>query len=102
MEFVIMILKTLLGQPLILLLPLPLFSSISSVSKVVVKLVLRSEPPHVLTVRYKVSRFALCNKYLPVFLCQVFELLKGVLLPPQKLHKPAIIGPLGIRDDLYN
>jgi hypothetical protein len=33
--------------------PLALFSGISDVAKVVVKLILRLELPHVLTVRYK-------------------------------------------------
>jgi hypothetical protein len=40
MEFLIWILKTLLGQSVILLMPLPLFSIITNVAKVVVKLVL--------------------------------------------------------------
>jgi hypothetical protein len=35
-------------------LPLPLFSSITGVVEVVVKLILRSEPLHVLTVHNKV------------------------------------------------
>jgi hypothetical protein len=44
MKFVIWILKTLLGQSFILLLPLPLVSGITSVAEVVVKLVLLLEP----------------------------------------------------------
>jgi hypothetical protein len=55
MQFVMRILNTLLGHSLILMLPLPLFSGIFGVVKVVVKLVVRLEPPHVFTVRYKVS-----------------------------------------------
>jgi hypothetical protein len=74
------ILNTLLIQSLILLFPLALFFSISGVAKVVVKLILRSELPHVLTVRYKLWRFALYDKSFLVFFVQVFELLKGVLL----------------------
>jgi hypothetical protein len=79
-EFVIWILDILLGQSLILPFPLAMFSGISGVAKVVVKLILRSELPHVLTVRYKLWRFALCKKSFPAFFFQVFELLEGVLL----------------------
>jgi hypothetical protein len=39
-EFFIWILKTLLGQYFILMLPLPLFSGITGVAEVVVKLIL--------------------------------------------------------------
>jgi hypothetical protein len=53
MKFVIWILKTLLGKSFILLLPLPLFSGGTGVAKVVVKLVLQSEPLHVLTLYNK-------------------------------------------------
>jgi hypothetical protein len=60
-EFVIWILNILLSQTVILLLPLPLFSSITDVAEVVIKLVLRSEPLHVLTIRGKVLRFTLCK-----------------------------------------
>jgi hypothetical protein len=67
MKFVIRILKTLLGQSFMLLLPLTLFSGITSDAEVVVKLILRSEPLHVLTVRGKVLRFALFNKSRLVF-----------------------------------
>jgi hypothetical protein len=42
------------SQSFILLLPPPLFSSITSVAEVVVKLILLSKPLHVLTVRDKV------------------------------------------------
>jgi hypothetical protein len=45
---------TLLGQFFILLLPLPLFLSITNVAEMVVKLVLRLEPLHVLTLCGKV------------------------------------------------
>jgi hypothetical protein len=60
MKFVVWILKTLLGQSFILLLPLPLFSGITGVAEVVVDLILRSEPLHVLTLHGKVldSHFA--------------------------------------------
>jgi hypothetical protein len=54
MKFVLWILKTLLYQSFIVLLPRPLFSSITGVAKVVVQLVLRSEPLHVLTIGAKV------------------------------------------------
>jgi hypothetical protein len=56
MEFLMWILRTLVDQYVILLLPLPLFPSITGVVEVVAKLVLRSEPLHVLTIRYKVIR----------------------------------------------
>jgi hypothetical protein len=46
--------KTLLDQCFILQLPLPLFFGITSVAEVVAKLVLQSEPLHVLTVHGKV------------------------------------------------
>jgi hypothetical protein len=39
-EFIVWILKTLLGQSSILLLPLPLFFGITGVAEVVVKLIL--------------------------------------------------------------
>jgi hypothetical protein len=91
-----------LGQSLILLFPLALFSSISGVAKVVVKLILRSELPHVLTVRYKLWRFTLCDKSFPVFFFQVFELLKGVLLFSQTRHKSICVASLGMRDALHS
>jgi hypothetical protein len=59
--------QDLVGQSFILFLPLPLFSSITGVTEVVVKLVLQSEPLHVLTVLGKVLRFALFNKSRLVF-----------------------------------
>jgi hypothetical protein len=78
---VIWILDTLLGQSLILLFPLALFFGIFGVAKVVVKLILQSELPHVLTVRYKLCRFSL------------FELLEGVLLFSQTHHKSIFVAP---------
>jgi hypothetical protein len=54
------------------MLPLALFSDIAGVAEVVVKLVLRSEPLHVLTVRDKVLRFTLSNKSFTVFFSQIF------------------------------
>jgi Flp pilus assembly protein protease CpaA len=53
----------------ILLLSLPLFFSITGGAEVVVKLILRSEPLHVLIVHEKVFQFTLCKKSFPVFLC---------------------------------
>jgi hypothetical protein len=79
-KFVIWILDTLLGQSLILLFALALFFGIFDVAKVVVKLILCSELPHILTVCYKLWRFTLCDKSFPVFFFQVFELLEEVLL----------------------
>jgi hypothetical protein len=102
MEFLIWILKTLLGQYVIILLPLPLFFGISGVAEVVVKLILRLEPLHVLNVRCKVLQFTLCNKSFPDFLCQVFEFIEGVLLVPQTLHKPALVAPPSMRVDLHS
>jgi hypothetical protein len=49
------------------LVALSLFSSITGVTEVVVKLILRSEPLHVLTIRGKFLQFALFNKSRPVF-----------------------------------
>jgi hypothetical protein len=72
--------------------PLALFSGISDVAKVVVKLILRSELPHVLTVRYKLCRFTLCDKSFLVFF-QVFELLEGVLFFSQTCHKSVFVAP---------
>jgi hypothetical protein len=91
-----------LGQSLILLLPLSLFSSITGVVEVVVKLILRSEPLHVLTLRGKVLRFTLFKKSRPVFFCHIFvNIERGVLVPPN-LHKLALVAPLSMRDDLYS
>jgi hypothetical protein len=100
-KFLICILKTLLDQFIILLLPLPLFYSISGVAEVVDKLILWSGPLHVRTVCYKVLWFALCNKSLLVFLFQVFVCIEGVDLAPQTLNKPALVGPPSMSDDLH-
>jgi hypothetical protein len=102
MEFVIWILKTLLGQSFILLLPLPLFSSITGVAEVVVKLVLRLEPLHVLTVHGKVLRFTLCNKSHPVFFSQLLVRMDGALIFPRNLHKFTLVAPRCMRDDLHS
>jgi hypothetical protein len=92
----------LLGQSLILLLPLPLFSSITCVVEVVVKLVLRSEPLHVLTLRGKVIRFTLFNKSRLVFFCHIFVLReRGVLVSPN-LHKLTLVAPPNMRDDIHS
>jgi hypothetical protein len=91
-EFVIWILKTLLDQSLIILLPLPLFSGITCVAELVVKLILRLETLHVLIVCSKVLRFTLCNEFFPVFFSQIFVDIEG-------LH---LVGPPSIRDDLYS
>jgi hypothetical protein len=102
MEFVVWILKTLLGQSFIFLLPLPVFSSITNVANVVVKLVLQLEPLHVLTLRGKVLRFTLFNKSRLVFFCHIFVLTeRGVLVPPN-LHKLTLVAPLSMRDDLHS
>jgi hypothetical protein len=53
MEFVVSILKTLWGESFILFLPLPLFFGTTGVVEVVVKLILRSETLHVLTIGAK-------------------------------------------------
>jgi hypothetical protein len=68
----------------------------------VVKLILRLEPPHVFTVFYKFIKFTLSNKSFLVFLCHVFELVEGVLIIPQTSHKLALLGPLGMKDDLHS
>jgi hypothetical protein len=102
MEFIVWILKTLLGQSFIPLLALPLFSSINSVVEVVVKLILWSEPLHILTVRGKVFLFTLFNKSRPVFFCQIFVLTEGGVLVPPNLHKLMLIAHLSLRDDLHS
>jgi hypothetical protein len=102
MKFIIWILKTLLGQSFILLLPLPLFSGIIGVAEVVVKLILRSELLHVLTVQSKVLRFTLFNKSRPVFFYELFVLIEGALMFPPKLHKLTLVAPLSMRDDLHS
>jgi hypothetical protein len=66
-----------------------------------VKLVLRSEKLHVLTILYKVLWFALCNKSFLVFLCQLFVCIEGVLLLPQTHEKLALVAPPCMRDDLH-
>jgi hypothetical protein len=89
--FVVWNLKILLGQSFILLLPLPLFSNITGVVEVVVKLILQSEPLHVLF-----------NKSRPVFFCHIFVLMeRGVLVPPN-LDKLTLVAPPSMRDDLYS
>jgi hypothetical protein len=100
MEFVICILKTLLGQSFIPPLLLPLFFGIAGVVEVVVKLILRSEPLHVLIVHGKVLRFALCNKSGLVFFSQLFVLNEWALIFLLKIHKPTLVGPPCMRDDL--
>jgi hypothetical protein len=102
MEFLIWILKTLLGQSCILLLPLPRFSSIIGVAEMVVKLVLQSEPLYVLTLRSKVLRLELFNKSCPAFFCHIFACTeRGVLVPPN-LHKLTLVAPPSMRDDLHS
>jgi hypothetical protein len=86
-EFVGWILMTMLAQSFILLLPLPLFSAITSVAKVVVKLIQQSEPLHVLTLHGKVLWFTLFNKSHPIFFCQIFVLMEGGVAVPPNLHK---------------
>jgi hypothetical protein len=102
MKFVIWILKTLLGQSFILLLPLPLFFGITSIAEVVVKLILRSEPQHVLTVSTKVLRFTLFNKSRPIVFCQIFVLMEGGVLVPPNLHNLIFVAPPSMRDDLHS
>jgi hypothetical protein len=102
MEIIVWILKILSGQYFILLLPLPLFFGITSVAKVVVKLVLRSVPLDVLTVHGKVLWFTLFNKSCPVFFWQIFVRIKrGVLVPPN-LHKLTLVAAPTMTDDLHS
>jgi hypothetical protein len=92
----------LLGQSFILLLPLPLFYSITGVADVVVKLVLRLEPLYVLTLHDKVLRFILFNKSRLVFFYHIFILMeRGVLVPPN-LHKLTLVTPPNMRDDIQS
>jgi hypothetical protein len=102
MKIVVWILKTWLGQSFILLLPPPLFSVIIDVAEVVAKLVLRSEPLHVLTVCGKVLRSTLFSKSHPVFFRQIFVCSKGGVLLPPNLHKLTLVVPPSMRDDLHS
>jgi hypothetical protein len=81
-------------------LPLPLFSGITDVAEVVVKLVLRSEPLHVLAFHGKVLRFTFFNKSHPVFFSQFFVRTEGALLFPPKLHKLTLVAPPSMGDDI--
>jgi hypothetical protein len=101
MKFVIWILKTLLGQSIILLLPLPQFSDITSVVEVVVKLILQSEPLYGLIIRGKVIQFALSIKSFPVF-SQLFVCTEGVHFVPSMLHEPSLVGPPSMRDAIHS
>jgi hypothetical protein len=92
----------LLGQSFILLLPLPLFFSITGVAEVVGNLILQSEPLHVLTLCGKVLRFALFNKSCPVFFCHIFVLTEGGVLDPPNLHKLTLVARPSMRDDLHS
>jgi hypothetical protein len=67
---------------------------------VVVKLILRLEPLHVLAVRGKVLRFTLFNKFHPILFCQIFVLTEGGVLVPLNLHKLTLVAPPSMRDDL--
>jgi hypothetical protein len=101
MKFIIWILKTLLDQYVILILPLHLFSNITGVAEMVVKLILWPESLHVLTVHNKVLQLTLCNKSFLVFFSQVFVRIEGLHLVPPTLHKLALVGPPSMRDDLH-
>jgi hypothetical protein len=70
-------------------------------SEVVVKLILQSEPLHVLTVHGKVPQFTLCNNSFLVFFSQLFVRSEGALLFHPRLHKPTLVGPPSMRADLY-
>jgi hypothetical protein len=94
--------QDLTSQSFNLLLPLPLFFGITSVAKVVVKLVLRPEPLHALTVRGKVLRFTLYNKSGLVFFSQPFVYTEGAPFFPPKFHKPTIVAASSMRDDLHS
>jgi hypothetical protein len=102
MKFVIWILKTLLGQSIILLLPLPQVSDITSVVEVVVKLILQSEPLYGLIIRGKVIQFALSIKSFPVFFSQLFVRTEGVHFVPSMLHEPSLVGPPSMRDAIHS
>jgi hypothetical protein len=99
---IIWILKTLLDQSFILFLAFPLFSGITGVFEVVVKLILQSEPLHVLTFHGKVLRFTLFNKSRTIFFCQIFVLTEGGVLVPPNLHKLTLVAPSSMRDDLHS
>jgi hypothetical protein len=75
---------------------------ITGVAEVVVKLVLRLKPLHVLTLRDKVLCFTLCKKYVPVFFSQIFVHTEGVHIVPPMLHMYALVGPPSMKDDLHS
>jgi hypothetical protein len=75
---------------------------ITGVAEMVVNLILRSEPLHVLTVHGKVLRFALFNKSRLVVFSQLFVLTEGVVLFPLNLYKFTLIDPPSMRDDLHS
>jgi hypothetical protein len=79
-----------------------MFFGITDVAEVVVKLVLRSEPLHVLTFHGKVLRFTIFNKSRLVFFCQIFVLMEGGVLVPPNLHKLTLVSPPSMRDDLVS
>jgi hypothetical protein len=91
-----------LVQSFILLLSLPLFSGIIGVAEVVVKLVLRSEPLHVLIVHTKVLWFTFFNKSRSVFFSQIFVLMEGGVLVPPNLYKLTLVAPPSMRDDHHS
>jgi hypothetical protein len=82
--------------------PLPLFSTIIGVAEVVVKLILRSEPLHLLILHGKVLYLTLFNKSRPVFFCQIFVLMEGSVLVPPNLHKLTLVAHPSMRDDLHS
>jgi hypothetical protein len=54
---------------------------------------------HHFKVRGKLTLF---NKSRPVFFCHIFVLIeRGVLVPPN-LHKPTLVAPPSMRDDLHS
>jgi hypothetical protein len=75
---------------------------ITDVAEVVLKLILRSKPLHVLTVHGKVLQFTLFNKPRPIFFFQIFVLMEGVVLVPPNLHKLTFVAPASMRDDLHS
>jgi hypothetical protein len=75
---------------------------ITTVAEMVVNLILRSEPLHVLIVYIKVLRFELFNKSRLVVFSQLFVLTEGAVFFPLNLYKLTLIDPPSMRDDLHS
>jgi hypothetical protein len=81
-------------------LPPPLFSSIIGVVEVVVKLILGSEPLHVLIVHGKVLQFTFSTNLDHYSSDNFLYVAKGGVLVPPNLYKLTLVAPSSMRYDL--